>query len=221
MRDRFQRNTSGIYAVTFDADGDNIKVTGFKMTTEPRWAPGKKPGVLRFTPNKDIAKPTVVEISDSGGTRKVRESEPSAVPHHQGASPELRALADQVVADIIKSADNSLPGGIFNRATFKIRSMEQKKAAVPRVLNAMFDRYGDVNTNNMELSQLNRALVGWTGYAVNYQVRTGSNPTQDKKERESSIRQWFGFWWQYHNDLSEYFDTRDNLEDDPDDDGGK
>lgn len=218
--DRFKRNTNGRYAVTFIAEGDTVKVGSFKMTREPVWMPGQRPVVSIYTPNKDIAAPEQKTITDSGGTRVVQESEPAAVPHWKNATPELRALADEVTADIIKSADNMSPATLFNRATMKIRTMEQKQAAVPRVLNAMFDRYGDVNKNNLELSQLNRALIGWTGYAVNYQV-PDMDPAKDKVERESSIRQWFAFWWRYHQDLSKFFDERDNLEAAEDAGGGK
>ena len=218
--DRFKRNTRGEYVVTFTATGNQIKVNGFTKRLEPVWTPGKKPGTIVYKPNQDIAAPEETTITDSGGTRVVQESKPTAVPHWQGATPELRALVDEVVADIIKSADNSSPAALFNRATMKIRSMDQKKAAVPRVLNAMFDRYSDVNKNNLELSQLNRALIGWTGYAVNYQV-PDMNPAKDKVERESAVRQWFAFWWRYHEDLSQFFDERDDLEAAADEAGGK
>ncbi len=218
--DRFKRNTNGKFLVTFTATGDAVKVGSFKMTLQPVWAPGKRPGVTRYTPNRDIAAPEAKTITDSGGTRVVQESEPAAVPHWKGATPELRALADEVTADIVRSADNMSPAALFNRATMKIRTMEQKQAAVPRVLNAMFDRYSNVNKNNLELSQLNRALIHWTGYAVNYQV-PDINPAKDKVERESAVRQWFAFWWRYHLDLSKFFDERDNLEAEEDAGGGK
>jgi len=218
--DRFKRNTNGKFAVTFKAEGDQVKVQSFKMTLEPVWAPGKRPGITRYTPNEDIAKPEEKTITDSGGTRVVQESEPAAVPHWSKATPELRELADKVVADIVTSADNSAPGYLFNRATMKIRTMEQKQAAVPRVLNAMFERYSDVNKHNREISQLNRALIAWTGYAVNYQV-PDIDPAKDKVERESAIRQWFAFWWRYHQDLSKFFDEEESLELDEEEGGGK
>ena len=89
-------------------------------------------------------------------------------------------MADKCVADIVASADENSPGGLFMRATLKVRSMEEKQAAVPRVLNAMFERYEDPNASNMELSQLNRAIANWTGYAVNYQVRDSGDPAKDE-----------------------------------------
>lgn len=134
------------------------------------------------------------------------------MPHWEKATPEQQKMADEVVADIIRSADNSAPGPLFNQATMKIQTMADKQATVPRVLNAMYELYADVNANNMKLSQLNRALVAWTGYAVNYQVEAGADPAKDKAQRESCVRQWFAFWWRYHGDLSEFFDARENLD---------
>ena len=141
-------------------------------------------------------------------------SKPTALPHWEEATPAQREMADKCVADIISSADDNAPGGLFNRATLKIRSMEDKQAVVPRVLNAMFERYEDPNAHNMELSQLNRAIATWTGYAVNYQVRSSGDAAKDKKERQSCIRQWFAFWRRYHKDLSEFIDSEESLDDD-------
>jgi len=140
------------------------------------------------------------------------------MPHWEDATPQQREMADQCVADIIASADDNSPGGLFMRATFKVQEMPDKQAVIPRVLNAMFERYEDPNAYNMELSQLNRAVANWTGYAVNYQVRSSGDAAKDKKERRSCIRQWFAFWRRYHKDLSEFFDDSEEL---LDDEGGK
>jgi hypothetical protein len=167
---------------------------------------------LSFTPNKDIAKPDVVEVTDSAGTRKVQESKPTPVPHWDKATPEQQVAADKIVADILASAVPDAPGGLFNRATLSVRTDEQRKAVVPRVLNAMHDCYTDTVANNMKLNLLNRAMVSFTGFAVNYQVEDSGNAAKDKAERESCVRQWFAFWWRYSGDLSKWFDTRENLE---------
>tara|TARA_R110002096_G_scaffold17148_5_gene59184 strand:- start:628 stop:1779 length:1152 start_codon:yes stop_codon:yes gene_type:complete len=215
--DRLKRNTRGIFAVTFDADGDNVKVTSFKMTQKPVFLPGKDPSIRTFTGNKDIAKPEAVEISDSAGTRKVAESKPTALPHWDKATPELRALADEVVAGILAAAVPDAPGALFNRATNKVKTKDQKKAAVPRVLNAMFEAYDDVIGNHQKLIQLDRALYQWTGYAVNYPAAPSGNVENDTKRRQSCIRQWFAHWYRYHNNLDAFFDSRENLEGEGDD----
>ena len=214
----FKRNTNGIFSVTFTIDDDTLKVTSFKLIRQPIYAPGKDPSVKRYEVNKNIAKSKSVTINDSGGRRTVQESEPGAMPHWEEATPQQREMADQCVADIIASADDNSPGGLFMRATLKVRDMPDKQAAIPRVLNAMFERYDDPNAHNMELSQLNRAIANWTGYAVNYQVRSSGDAAKDKKERRSCIRQWFAFWRRYHKDLSEFFDESEEL---LDDEGGK
>ena len=212
--DNYLRNTRGELEVTFRMAGEQVEVTGFRVKMKPIWNPAKpdpyRKGVVQV--HKDISAPDQVEITDSAGTRKVQESEPGPLPHWDKATPEQRAEVDQIVADIIRSADNDAPGALFNQATMKVRTLEQKKAAVPRVLNAMYELYGDVNGNNMKLSQLNRALVQWTGYAVNYSVEEFGDAATNKTRRESCVRQWFAFWWRYHGDLSQFFDTRDNLE---------
>jgi hypothetical protein len=220
--DNYLKNTRGELVVTFQMAGDQVKVTGFDVKMKPIWNPAKpdphRKGVIQVY--KDINAPDEVEITDSAGTRKVQESDPSALPHWDKATPEQRAKVDQIVADILESASHDADARLFNRATMQIRTKEDKQAAVPRVLNAMHDLYQDVNANNMKLSQLNRALGQWTGYAVNYEVSEHSTDAATaKKRRESCIRQWFAFWWRYHGDLSKFFDTSDNLEeslDEPD-----
>ncbi|HEB53663.1 MAG TPA: hypothetical protein ENI87_10465 [bacterium] len=217
--DRFKTNTNGIYRVTFKVHGTQVKVDSFRLTREPIYAPGKKPGIVTYRPNEDINKPEVVEISDSAGTRKVKESEPAPVPHYKGATPEQRALADEVTAGILAAAEPGADGRLFNRATLKVRSAEDKKAAIPRVLNAMYECYDDVVANHQRLILLDRALYQWTGYAVNYPSAPSGNTETDIKRRQSCIRQWFAFWYRYHEDLSEFFDDSENLEGEGD--GGK
>ena len=216
--DTFKRNTNGIFSVTFQVESNTVKITSYKLIREPVYAPGKKPGVKRYEINENIAEAESVTITDSAGTRTVRESKPGPMPHWEEATPAQREMADKCVADILASADDNAPGGLFMRATLKVRSMEDKQAVVPRVLNAMYERYEDPNASNMELSQLNRAIANWSGYAVNYQVRDSGDPAKDKKERQSCIRQWFAFWRRHHKDLSEFFDSGDDLEGD---DGGE
>lgn len=217
--DRFKRNTRGTFTVTFKANGNSIKVSSFAIKQKPVYLRGKDPSKIYFTGNKDIARPDEVEITDSAGTRKVSESKPAAVPHWAKATPEQRALADEVVAGILAAAVPSAPGALFNRATLKVRGPESTKAAVPRVLNAMFACYSDVITNHQKLILLDRALYQWTGYAVNYPARPTGNDETDTKRRQSCIRQWFGHWYRYHDNLDAFIDSHEDLDDD--DDGGK
>ena len=218
--DRFKRNTRGTFEVTFNADGDTVKVSSFKLIQKPIFNAGKDPSMRTFVGNKDIAKPEAVEITDSAGTRKVAESKPTALPHWDKATPEQRTLADEIVTGILAAAAPDAPGALFNRATLKIRGEDNKKAAVPRVLNAMFECYDDVIGNHQKLILLYRALYQWTGYAVNYPSAPTGNTEADKKRRQSCIRQWFAHWYRYHDNLDAFFDSSENLEDE-EDDGGK
>lgn len=213
--DTYLAKFRGELEVGFRMDGAQARVTAIQVKTPPVRNPAKPdPSKRTFVPNKDIAKPKEVEISDSAGTRKVQESTPAPVPHWDGATPELRQLADEVVAGILKSAEPEVdnPGRHFNRATLRVQTDEERKAVVPRVLNAMYELYSDVNANNLKISQLNRAMVAIIGFAVNYQVEDTGDPAKDKAARESCIRQWFAFWWKFSNDFSKWIDTTESLE---------
>jgi hypothetical protein len=212
--DDWLKNTRGEIEVAFRMDGEQIKVTGWQVTMKPARNPKKPdPSKMAYVPNKDIARPDEVVVTDSAGTRKVNESQPAAVPHWDKATPEQQAMADKIVADILASAAPDAPGGLFNRATLSVKTIEDKKAAVPRVLNAMFEHYADVTANNMKLNLLNKALVGWTGFAVNYQVEDTGDAAKDKKDRESCVRQWFAYWWRHANgELKEFFEDKESLE---------
>ncbi len=204
--DDYRKNTRGEILVDFRMDGEQVKVTGWKVTMVPARNPNKPdPSSTSYTPNKDIAAPKVTEITNSVGTRKVTESPPGPVPHWDKATPAQQAKADQVIADVLRSADPEAPGKLFNKATGSVQSMEDRKAVVPRALNAMYELYGDVNANYMKLSQLDRALRGWTGGAHNFELVGTGDAAKDKALRESCVRQWFAFWWRYSSgDLSDF-----------------
>ena len=174
-----------------------------------------------FVVNQDIAKPEATTITDSAGTRTVRESKPAAVPHYGKSTPAQQQMADEVVAAILKSAEPEIEGAgrIFNRGLQRVQSIDERKATVPRVLNAMFEQYGDVNANNLKLSQLNRALVTLTGFAVNYQIENSADPQKDKVARESCVRQWFAFWYKHSENFAEFFESGESFDvPKPDDD---
>lgn len=210
--DIYRKNTRGEIEVAFKMDGEQIKVTGWTVTRPPLRNKAELPAGS-YAPSKDIAKAAEVEVTDSAGTRKVMESKPGPVPHWDKATPEQQAMADKVVADILASADPAAPGGLFNRAILSVKSLDERKSAVPRVLNAMNDLYADVTANNQKLKLLNDALLRWTGFAVNYQVEDTENAAQDKKERESCVRQWFAYWYRHANgELKEFYEDSESLE---------
>jgi len=84
---------------------------------------------------------------------------------------------------------------------------------VPRALNAMYELYADVNSNAMKLSQLDRALRGWTGGAYNFELMGTGDAQKDKALRESCVRQWFAHWWRYSSgDFSEFLEEKEDLD---------
>ena len=212
--DDYIKNTRGEIEVAFRTEGQQIKVTGWTVTMKPNRNNKKPdPNNKALPPSKDIAKPAEAEITDSAGTRKVAESKPAAVPHWDKATPEQQAKADQIVADILRSASADAPRGLFARTLLAIDTLEAKKAAVPRVLNAMFELYADVNANNEQLTLLDRAMRDITGFSVNYESKGTNDAAKDKALRESSVRQWFAFWYRYANgELDQFIDTRENLD---------
>lgn len=209
----YDKNSRAEVEVSFSAHGDTIHVTGWTVVRKPVRRVRDPNKDTAFKPNTEIAKRELVEVDFNGQKVKTYESKPGPLGHWQEATAEQRTKADQIVADIVRSADPEAPGNLFNRATMQVQSVDMKKAVVPRILNAMYELYGDVNANNMKLSQLNKAMCGMTGFAVNYDVRGTGDAGRDKTARESCVRQWFAYWYRYANgELSEFLDTRDNLD---------
>lgn len=211
--DQYKKNTRGEIEVTFRMDADVVKVTGWKVKLPPVRDPSKAdPLAKTFKPYKDIAKAEEVTITDSAGTRKVMESKPGPVPHWDKATPEQQKMADEIVADVLRSVDSDAPRGLYAKATLRPKTIEDRKAVAPRLLNAMYENYSDVTANNMKLSQLNRALVAIVGFAVNYQIEDTADAAKDKAERESCVRQWFAFWYRNAGDISRWMETEETLE---------
>jgi len=213
---RYRKDTRGEIELTFRKESDEqIVVTGWRMKTEPVRAAGQP---KQDTPKAADAglgalggdKPADVEITDSGGTRKVAEAEPRAMGHWEKATPELQKLADQVVADILFSLSNETgAAGKFTRATLSVRTADEASAVVPRILNAMFELYQDPIANHDKLSHLNKALYTIVGWSVNYQVQGTGDDAKDKAARQSCVRQWFAW---YHSNKGNLLKNREEQE---------
>jgi hypothetical protein len=208
--DTYEKRYRGEVELTFRMDGNQTRVTGIGTKLPPvRKKPD--PSKATFKPIAEIAAPKQVEITDSAGTRKVNESQPAAVPHWDKATPEQQQKADEIVAMIVESAEGE--PRLFNRATMSVRTLDEKKAVVPRALNAMFELYSDANANNMKLSQLDRALRAWTGFAVNYDPSDSGDAAKDKASRESCVRQWFAYWYRHGNtELKDHIEEAESLD---------
>lgn len=216
---RWRKDTRGELEVTFRKDdGDTILVTGWTLKSEPAPAKGGGRAATDKPASTDAPiapgdKPAAVEITDSGGTRKVAEAEPRAMGHWEKATPELQKLADQVVADILFSLSNETgAAGKFTRATLSVRTADEVSATVPRILNAMFELYADPIANNDKLSQLNKALYSIVGWSVNYQVQGTGDDAKDKAARQSCVRQWFAWYHSNKGNLLKNRDEQENLE---------
>ncbi|MFM1871379.1 MAG: hypothetical protein RL398_801, partial [Planctomycetota bacterium] len=86
--DDYLSNTRGEIEASFRAEGEQVRVTAFEVKMKPARNPKKPdPSKTTYVPNKDIAAPEVKEISDSAGKRTVKESNPTAVPHWDKATP--------------------------------------------------------------------------------------------------------------------------------------
>jgi hypothetical protein len=212
--DTYLARNRGELTVSFRMEGEQVRVTGLAVKMAPIRDPKKPdPSKQTFVPVKEIAKPTEAVITDSAGTRKVNESKPAAVPHWDKATPDMQKKADETVAKVIESANPEAAGNLFNRTVGSVQTLDEKKATVPRALNAMFELYSDVMANNMKLSQLDRALRTWTGFAVNYDPADTGDATKDKAARESSVRQWFAYWYRHGNtDLKGHIEEEESLE---------
>lgn len=206
----YDRKTRGEMVIDFRMDGSTMKVHGYQVTMKPVQR-GVRPGEESkfYKPSEHIAAPKENEIDSGGAKIKVRESEPVALPHEPGTTPELQQKIDSLVADLLRSGEPDAPGKLFGATS---RALEEiGKPAVPRLLNAMHGLYSDVNANNQKISQVDRCLLAMTGMQFAYDVRGSGDAAKDKASRESVIRQWFAWWYRYANDT--HTDAIDQEED--------
>lgn len=187
---------------------------------------GRRSGGSRIKPSADVEAPEVKEITLGGEKVKVRESPPVPLGHLAGTTPAQQAEIDELVSQLVYSADPESPGYLFGRTTNALDKIvimqedgKERKPAIPRLLNALNDFYPDVMANNDKIKQVTRALLQLTGMQFAYDFR-GDQPSK-KPARESSIRQWFAWWWRYANDThTEAIDQVEDL-DKPDKPPGK
>lgn len=201
--------------VQWRMDGSQLKVADFTVSAKPVIR-GKRPGdeSKYFKPSEEIAKPKTVEIDLNGRKKAVRESEPTAIAHLPDVPQETRDKIDKLVADLLRSGDEDAPAALFARSSNALQ--ELGRPAMARVINALHDLYGDVNANNMKLSQVTRCLQQLTGMAFAYDVRGSGDAAKDKIARESVVKQWFAWWWRYANDnYQEAIDQTEDLDSAP------
>ncbi len=195
----YDRKAGAQVTAQWRMDGSQMRVGSLALTLKPVIR-GSRPGEdsKKFTPSAEIAKPRQAETTRGGVTTKVTESEPAAIAHLADTPEPTRQKIDKLVADVIASADPESPGALWGRATAQLK--EIGKPAMPRLMNALFELYPDVQANNQKISQVTRSLLDLTGMAFAYDVRGTGDAAKDKPARESVIRQWFAWWWRYAND---------------------
>lgn len=191
-------------------DGSKVRIGAITLTQKPILR-GRRAGdeSKYFTPSAEIAKPKLTETNRGGKVVKVSESDPAPIAHLADTPADLQTKIDGLVAELIRSADPDAPGYLFMRTTTALKQIG--KPAMPRLMNALFELYPDVQGNNEKISQVTRALLDLTGMAFAYDVRGTGDAAKDKPARESVIRQWFAWWWRYAND--DYQDAIDKSED--------
>ncbi len=195
----YDRKAGAQVTAQWRMDGSQMRVGSLALTLKPV-VRGRRPGdeAKTFVPSAEVAKPRQAETSRGGVATKVTESDPAAIAHLADTPEPLRQKIDKLVADVIASADPESPGALWGRATAQLK--EIGKPAMPRLMNALFELYSDVQGNNQKISQVTRSLLDLTGMAFAYDVRGTGDAAKDKPARESVIRQWFAWWWRYAND---------------------
>ena len=192
----YDANSNAVIVVQFRVVNRQPMVTGWEVLTQPVVKAPKKD---TFVPHASIERPKETTIAEGGQQVKVTESTPVALDHLADTPADVRTEVDRLVANIVKSGEPDAPGGLFAGATLKLRDERLKKAAMPRMLNALYELHADVNANNLKISQVDRALRDLTGFSFNYQVKDSGDAAKDKAARESVVRQWFAWWWRYAN----------------------
>jgi len=210
--DEYLPETRAEVEVTFRMDGEHLRVTGWSIKVPPKLNPRPTlPAVAAKTAAPAAARtgaqPTNAQAPRgttpaTAGEDKPPATEvtPTALDHLADTPADLRSKIDQAVADILKSADPSAsaPGKLFSSAVAILgKTQVIKRAAIPRLLNAMQGFYADVQANNRPLSQLDQALQSLTGDNTEYEVSDSDNPAADKAVRQRAVRRWFALWQRY------------------------
>lgn len=194
--------------VQWRLEGTQFKVADFFLSGKPV-IKGRRPGDedKTFKPSAEIAKPKTTEIEVNGRTKKVAEADPVPIAHLADTPPDLQKKIDDLVAELLRSAEPDAPGHLFGRTTAQLK--EIGKPAMPRLINALHGLYGDVNGNNQKISQVTRALLDLAGMGFAYDVKGTGDAQKDKAARESVIRQWFAWWWRWANGDYQYAIDKD------------
>lgn len=199
----------------FDQARDRFVVAGWEVDYIPsivlRGAGIEQPGQAKKHKQHDlIEKPKVSTTSFAGEQVTIREAELVPLPHLETTSAEDRKKIDDLIEQMI---DINAAGANFNRSS---RALEKfGKAAVPRVLNKMYEvklkTRDDVLIVN-RLARFLRDLSGWQFGFNHADAEEGTDVGGTEKERISALKQWYAWWADYHDrDDWELKDADDEL----------
>jgi len=189
----------GIVEVDYVETSDgSFRVAGWRVVSAPKRPLSEAELAARrgkrFKVHPKIAKPTVVKRRLGGKEIEVRESELVPLGHLEDTPPAVRKKID---ADIAALMDHSDPRRA-NRAQLDL--LDIGKPAVPLLLNKMYEvkpkGRDDVEALNRVVKTL-RLLTGQS-FAYNPRELIGENIGASEKERESALKQWYGWWYYMH-----------------------
>lgn len=129
----------------------------------------------------------VVTLSDGS---RVHEREPEPLEHLEDTPEPLRQEIDGLIAtmldlDLTKEA-----------ARAQARLVAIGKPAIPPLLTKMYETPADTEHDRIRLNLLDQALQSITGQSFGYAPgESGSVAGTTEERRDSSIRQWFAWWY--------------------------
>lgn len=192
------------------ADGA-FKVSGWKVVHAPDRPLSDEELAARrgsrFKVHPKIEKPKVVKKMFGGQMVEVKESQPVPLDHFDDTPPPLRKQIDDAIAALMDHSDPRRA----NRAQLDLLNIG--KPAVPRLLNKMYEVKPKGRDDVEALNRVIKTLRIMSGQAFGYNPRelVGENVGASEKERESALRQWYGWWYYMHesNRWNELVDKED------------
>jgi predicted Zn finger-like uncharacterized protein len=145
-----------------------------------------------------IGKAEARDITFGGKKYSISEAELVSLPHLESTSQEDRKTIDALIAKLI---DINASGMHFNRADLALNKFG--KAAVPRVLNKMYETKMKTQEDVLVLNRLCRFLRNLTGERFGFNPKIdmakGSDIGATESERVSALKQWYAWWGRYYD----------------------
>ena len=171
---------------------------------------GKNPRKKRI-PHELIGKAAQKEITFGGKKYEIEEAELVPLPHLKTTKPEDRKTIDSLIAQMV---DLNASGIYFNRASNALELFG--KAAVPRILNKMYETKLKSTEDKLVLNRLCRFLRNLSGWRFGFNpadMKEGSDIGGTEKERISALKQWYAWWGRYYDrDDWQNIDSDDEVE---------